>query len=316
MFTTIQDLGRNGYRAVGIGPGGAMDFFAASTANYLVSNDATAAVIEMHFPAAEILFQSDTIIAVTGGDFSACIDNVPIELWQPIVIKNGSILSFKKYINGARTYLSANGGFEADQWLSSYSTHLKLKAGGFKGDVLLKEDIIPFSSAAVIKSHGNLVNFKKIVEPFYKPSNIIRCIAAPEFEQLHEASQTCLVNLPFVLTAQSDRMGFRLKGMDLRMENPAELISSPVDAGTVQLLPNGQLIVLMADHQTTGGYPRIAQVIRADIPRLAQIPIHAELNFKLVSIETAEEALLSLSQTLVSIKKTCDYLYATDRHQL
>src|SRR5882757_8478000 len=130
ICSTVQDLGRTGYRSLGIGTGGAMDLFAATTANYLAGNDEHQAVIEMHFPAAEILFETAAVIAIAGGNFNAHINNEPVEMYQPHYIKKDAVLSFKKYSNGARAYIAIGGGLKIEKWLGSYSTHLKVKAGG------------------------------------------------------------------------------------------------------------------------------------------------------------------------------------------
>src|SRR4051812_35451720 len=150
VFTTIQDLGRYGYRASGIGPGGAMDPFAASVANLLVGNNEKLPVVEMHFPAPEILFEEDAVVSVTGGNFSGHIDAEPMPSWTPVFIKKNASLSFKKFVSGARAYLALRGGIECDNWLGSFSTHTKIKKGGYKGRPLLKNDVLPFNSMAPV----------------------------------------------------------------------------------------------------------------------------------------------------------------------
>jgi antagonist of KipI len=316
MFTTIQDMGRMGYRHVGIGPGGAMDFFAASVANYLVGNDEKFPVIEMHFPAAEILVEQDALISITGANFTAYIDDAPAEMWRPLFIKKNARLSFKKNINGARVYLAIKGGMDADRWLNSFSTHTKVKAGGFRGRILAKEDTIALHAATPFITLENFPYCTNLINTVYQPMNTIRCIAGPEWDLVNDESQKIFYHSAFSITMQSDRMGYRLQGVSLGLRQPVELISSPVDCGTIQLLPNGQLIVLMADHQTTGGYPRIANVVSADLPKLAQVCINNELQFEITTIETAEEALFSLYQTLDSIKNNCNNYYDAGRHQL
>ncbi len=316
LFTTIQDLGRNGYRAAGIGPGGAMDFFAASLANYLVGNDENSPVIEMHFPAAEMLFEEDALVSITGGNFSSYINEEPVSLWKPLQVKKNDRLSFKKFSSGARAYLAIAGGIAADNWLNSCSTHTKVKAGGFKGRAFKKEDIISFNKKLPFISVEGFPDCKSMIHPVYMPPNIIRCISGPEWDLMNDESKKAFSRSVFSVTAQSDRMGYRLHGTGLSLEYPVELISSPVDSGTIQLLPNGQLIALMADHQTTGGYPRIANVIGADLPKLAQAPIHSNLQFELMSVDCATDALYSLHQLMESILKKCNNFYDAYRRQL
>ena len=310
ICSTIQDLGRTGYRSLGIGTGGVMDYFAASAANYLAGNNDKEPVIEMHFPAAEILFQSEALISITGANFDAYVNYKAIEMYQPFFVQKNSILSFKKYIAGARTYVAIYGGVEAENWLGSYSTHLKVKAGGFKGRLLQKEDIISLNNPAIAIGSKKISVSPTVIDTVYKDKNIVRCIAEPEWNLIGASSENIFLRYSFTITNQSDRMGYRLAGENLFLKTPTELISSPVGFGTIQLLPNGQLIILMANYQTTGGYPRIANVITADLPKLAQLPINSTINFKLVSINEAEEMLISMHQKLAEIKTGCQKYYA------
>ena len=310
IYSTVQDLGRTGYRSLGIGTGGVMDYFAASVANYLVGNDENKPVIEIHFPAAEILFQTNTLISITGGNFDAHINNEPVQMYQPYLIKKGSILFFKKHIAGARTYVAIHGGINVENWLGSYSTHLKVRAGGFEGRLLQKEDVIPLNNPAVAVSSKKISISPTVIDSVYDKQNALRCIAGPEWYLNSTASGNIFLQSVFTITNQSDRMGYRLAGDNLSLKIPTELISSPVGFGTIQLLPNGQLIILMADHQTTGGYPRIANVICADLPKLAQLPVNSTIHFQFVLPEQAEEMLISTHQIVTEIKNGCQKFYA------
>lgn len=316
IFTTIQDLGRYGYRSVGIGPGGAMDLFAATVANYLVENDKNSPVIEMHFPAAEMTFETTALVSIAGGDFSASLNDAPVSLWKPFFAQANDRLTFKKQVSGARVYIAIHGGIKAENWLNSCSTHTKVKAGGYKGRTLLKDDRIEMNKRISRFSIKHFPELKSIIQPVYEMPKLVRSIAGPEWDLIKEVSRSIFSTSPFLITADSDRMGFRLKGNNLSMQAKVQLISSPVNYGTIQLLPNGQLIVLMADHQTTGGYPRIAHVISADLPKLAQSGIHSNIQFKMIAHQNAADALLSLHQTLTTVKNNCNLFYAIHRHQL
>jgi antagonist of KipI len=305
LFSTIQDLGRIGYRSIGIGPGGAMDFFAATVANSLVGNKEHTPVIEMHFPAAAILFEQDAWVSITGANFSGHIDEEPAPLWTPFLIKKNQLLSFKKYISGARVYLAICGGIVADNWLNSYSTHTKVKAGGCNGRAFIKDDIIWLNTCRAKVSANIFSAIAALVYPVYQPAEIIYCIAGPEWELLSDSAKIQFTDTTFTITTQSDRMGFRLAGKQLLLQHTEPLISSAVDYGTIQLLPNGQLIVLMADHQTTGGYPRIANVISIHLPKLAQSPVNSSLHFRMVSPETATDSLFLMHQNIALIKQQC-----------
>jgi len=309
ICSTIQDLGRTGYRSLGIGPGGAMDFFAATTANYLAGNDEQQPVIEMHFPAATICFKSNSLISIAGANFDAHINEVPVEMYQPLFVEKNAVLSFKKNISGARVYLAIQKGMEVEKWLGSYSTHLKITAGGYKGRLLQKDDIISINTIAYEFNRKKIKISPAVLETLYKKQSAMRCIAGPQWHLLHADSEKRMLQSALTISNQSDRMGYRLTGENCYLQTTVELISAPVTVGTVQLLPDGQLIILMADHQTTGGYPNIATVIAADLPRLSQLPVNSQLHFQLVSLQHAEEMLLSIHQLLSEIKTGCQNFY-------
>ena len=309
IFSTIQDLGRPKFRSLGIGPGGVMDFFAASVANYIAGNNENAPVIEMHFPAAEILFEEDTIICIAGADFDARIYDMPVEMYKPVIVQKNMTLSFKANFSGARVYLAIHGGMQAEKWLDSYSTNLKVNAGGHNGMPLKKEDIIEIQQQTTEVNHKYFFMDPSSFSSVYNNQHSIRCIAGPEWEMLSDDGQKKFLKNEFILTSLSDRMGYRLFGENIELENSLNLVSSPVNFGTIQILPSEQLIVLMADHQTTGGYPRIATAIKADLPKLAQLPINAKLKFELVSQQEAEDALIAVQHTLAAVKTTCKKTY-------
>ena len=307
-MATLQDGGRYGFRSIGIGPGGAMDNFAMMVSNFLLGNEETAAALEINFPAPEILFQQNALVSLTGADLSTTINNIEIPLWRPIFVKKESILKFKQPAWGSKIYLSVQGGLQSDKWLGSYSTHLKVLAGGHSGRALQKGDIVLFKENNFSLSENKILNWHishNEVDKIYQPLNIIRCIKGVEWDLLDETSKQGFGKTDFSITNQSDRMGYRLSGTSLSLQSPTEIISSAVDAGIVQLLPDGNLIVLMADHQTTGGYPRIASVIKADMPKLSQVSPGQTINFRIINIKEAEDALISMMQALTEIKAGC-----------
>jgi len=308
VLTTLQDGGRKGFRNMGICPGGAMDIFAMAVSNFLVGNYESAAVLEINFPGPEILFQQNAIISLAGADLSASVNNEPLPLWRPFFVKKDALLKFKKPVYGAKTYLAVQGGWQSEKWLGSYSTHLQVAAGGHLGRALLKDDAISFNEDNFSLTGDKVLNWHishKEISKIYEPANSIRCIKSIEWDLLDELSKQNFEKNNFEITNQSDRMGYRLSSEPLLLEQPAEIISSAVDAGTVQLLPDGNLIVLMADHQTTGGYPRIASVIKADLPKLSQVRPGQKIDFKTVTVTEAEDALISMEQILTEIKAGC-----------
>lgn len=312
ILDTVQDTGRTGYQHLGINPGGAMDRFAVRLVNALVGNAATEAVIEMHFPAPAILFEKETLIAVGGADFSPAINGEDIPLFHPILVSKNSILQFRRMEAGARCYLSVQGGFDLSPWLNSYSTHLKATAGGFNGKALLKDDVIGFRKSSSLAS---LLNGKHaMILPWqanekWHGSHITKIFVVPghEWSQLTDMARTKFIRSGFTITNAADRMGYRLKGPSLQQGIGHELVSSAVSFGTIQLLPDGQLILLMADHQTTGGYPRIAHVISAHHSVIAQLNPGQTIHFSMVDQEFAENLLLKQQQHLSQLESACRY---------
>lgn len=310
LLDTIQDTGRNGYQQYGINPGGAMDMYSCQLANALLGKDPDAAVIEMHFPAAQILFEKETIICLAGADFSPMINNNPVPLHHPIAISENSLLKFEKLQSGARVYLSVYGDLTIDKWLNSYSTNLKAGCGGFKGRGLARYDGIEFASTfplkEILQDKDYLVLPWKANETVHN-SNEVEFVIGNEWYWLNKDMQEEFQNHWYQITHQADRMGYRLAGIRLEANIKEQLVSSAVSSGTVQLLPNGQLIILMADHQTTGGYPKIAHVITAHLPILAQKKPNDVLQFKLTDLVTAEEKMEKQQKYLHEIQIACKF---------
>jgi len=308
MLTTLQGAARRGYRSMGIGGGGPMDNFAMRVANYLTGNEDEFAVIEMNFPAPEIIFLEDALISLTGADFSPEVNGTAVPLWTPLFVKKNSILQFRKPVNGAKAYLAVQNGWHAEKWLNSYSTHLKVAAGGYFGRALQKDDSIGFTQTGISFEQNKIFSWyisEIELDKIYQATGHIRCIEGIEWELLEDTSKAGFEKNDFVISDQSDRMGYRLNSQPLLLMQPMELISSPTDTGVIQLLPEGNCIILMADHQTTGGYPRIASVIKADLPKLAQARTGRVVNFTIVAQQTAEDALNQLEKTVREIKTAC-----------
>lgn len=316
ILDTIQDNGRNGYQQFGINPSGAMDKYAMQVTNILVGNDPNEAVIEMHFPSAVFMFTQPALIALGGADFSASINGEPITNLHPMLVGKNDVLQFHKPLTGARLYLAVGGGFAIDKWMSSYSTHLKVKAGGFNGRNLRKDDELLMRQPS---SFSNLQN-EFIVLPWHSDLNYLPAgqtrkddnkeiffIPGNEWSRLTTESKENFTMTSFVITQQSDRMGYRLKNIPLHSLTNEEVISSAVSFGTIQLLPDGGLIVLMADHQTTGGYPRVAHVISAHHSRLAQMKAGEKINFSSTTLQIAEELLIKQQQHLLQLKNACTF---------
>lgn len=308
LLTTVQDLGRTRFRRFGINPNGAMDQTAARLVNILLGNDENEALLETHFPAPKILFEENAVIALGGANFGAMVNETKIENWQPVTVEKGSELSFPTKIFGNRAYLSVKGGFKIENWLASASTNLKAKIGGFEGRSLQKGDKLFFKQRT--KDEGQRTNIKisKSLIPHYSSFPTVRVSTGAEFEKLTGASKKNFPAQIFTVRHESDRMGFRLSGENLILRAKLELVSSAVGFGTIQLLPDGQLIILMADHQTTGGYPRLAHVVSGDLPLVAQLGATDKLSFSIISLEEAENLTLLFEKDLNMLKTACRFL--------
>lgn len=306
---TIQDMGRYGLQHFGINPTGAMDKYAMQLANLLAGNKTDEAVIEMHFPASVFMFAQPAIISLSGADFSASINGEPVPNLHPIIVCKNDVLQFHKPVNGARAYLAVHDGFVLHKWMNSYSTHLKAKAGGFNGRIFQKDDELlfrkPFSSPG--KQNDFIVLPWKADSSWDSDQKEILILPGNEWERLTAESKENFLMTSFVITNQSDRMGYRLNNIPLPVMSNEEIISSAVSFGTVQLLPDGKLIILMADHQTTGGYPRVAHVISAHHSKLAQMKSGDKIHFKLADQQTAEELYIKQHQHLLHLQNACTF---------
>lgn len=308
MHSMLVDSGREFHRSSGIAPCGPMDPFAYQVGNYLVGNDQPATAIEFFQSGPELEFMLPTLVAITGPGSGGLLDGKKVMAWRPIFIEKGSILRLSISGEGAVGYLNIHGGWKSQHWLGSGTTHLAARIGGHEGRLLMKNDELIFKTE--IKGHGNPADLNWNISEnelydIYSREKHISCIRGPENEIIDSALSEKFVSQPFRISSKSNRMGYRLSGEHLTMNRKIEMISSPVDFGTIQLLPDGQLAVLMADHQTTGGYPRLATVIRTDFPRLAQFSRSRDLYFSWCTPETAYGLLNDRHQKLRELKNSC-----------
>lgn len=296
MLTTVQDLGRPGHQREGVPVGGAMDTVSARIANLAVGNAPGDATLEVTLLGPTLELEGDVVLAVAGAELGARLDGEPLLPGRSVRGRPGSRLTFAGPGAHCRAYLAFAGGIAVPPVLGSRSTYLRGRLGGHEGrplaagDVLMlgepsplarrvAERIRPGGSAAWTARHGDVVDYS---------SSVLRGVRGAHFEALTPASRDALLSRPFRIAPESDRMGYRLTGPALELQAPLELLSEAVAFGTVQLPPGGQPIVLMADRQTTGGYPRVLEVATADLPILAQAPPGAELRFQEISLEAAQ----------------------------
>jgi antagonist of KipI len=309
VFDTVQDLGRYGFQHLGINPGGAIDRFAAQAANMLVGNDVHEPVIETHFPSSIFLFEQETMISITGADFSATINGDDIPVWQPVIVSKNSILQFQKWKQGARCYLAVREKIDLEKWFNSYSTNAKANCGGFNGRPLQKDDTICFREKKEYKcflkdDDFKILHWKADVSWSEKQIERLAVIRGNEWDWLTDESKKKFLYEPFVIDSLADRMGYRLQN-NLESRKHGEILSTAVSFGTIQLLPNGEMIVLMADHQTTGGYPRIAHIISTHLPLLAQKQPGEKIYFRLIDQPQAEELLFKQQHHLHQLQNAC-----------
>ena len=298
VLSTIQDTGRTGFRRFGINPNGAMDKSAVRLINILLGNDETEAVLEMHFPAPVLSFEKSAIIALGGANFNATLDGEAVENWRPVFTGRNQTLKFTEKISGNLVYLAVSGGLKINEWLGSASTNLVAAIGGLDGGSLTKGDKLFFKQQTTDNRQPTHYKISKNLIPPYSPRPTVRVTAGAELEKLTASSAQNFFKHNFAVSQDSNRMGFRLTGEPLRLIDETELVSSAVDFGTIQLTPGGQMIILMADHQTSGGYPRIAHVVSTDLPILAQLGATDKLNFQTVSLEEAERLTLEFEKDL------------------
>ena len=285
-----------------------MDELALRLANVLVGNDDRAASLETTLVGPTLRFDEQVLIALAGADLGMSADGVPLPLWRPICIQGGMTLSAASAVRGCRGYIAVAGAVDVPEVLGSRSTYVRAALGGVEGRALRRGDVLSIGTpselsrriaASVVASRGN--NRVAIARwgaspaliPFYTPAAVIRVLDGAHAPLLTAESAQRLWSTEFRVGAQSDRMGYRLEGGGLELTTPTELLSEGVAFGTVQLPPGGNPIVLMADRQTTGGYPRICEVASVDLPLLAQLKPGDRLRFRPVSLDEAQRLYLA-----------------------
>jgi antagonist of KipI len=283
MLTSIQDLGRPGLQRLGIPPSGAMDAFALRVANLLVGNDPGEACLEMTLFGAELEFTGEAVVAVTGGDFGGEFNGQPTETWSSFAVRAGDVLTLGRARSGCRAYVGFAGGIDVPLVLGSRSTFLRGGFGGLTGRSLQAGDLVALGSAPGSPPSRRLPTAYR---PRYTGEHGLRVLRGPQIDCFHEDVLEQFASAEFMVTADCDRMGYRLAGPALsgRM---ADIVSDAVAAGSVQVPGSGHPIVMTADRQTTGGYPKIATVITPDIDLLGQLKAGDKVRFTPVSLAQA-----------------------------
>lgn len=296
LLTTVQDLGRQGLRQFGIGQGGALDSPAMQTANLLVGNKIECAVLEITLGQFSVEFHRSGWVALTGADCSATLDGKDLWTGWRYLVKAGQRLSMAMPKRGMRSYLAVSGGIDVETVLGSRATDLNAGFGGVQGRALVDGDTLRLG-----EPQRELTYSVGVQQLAY--GHLIRTLPGPEYSEFSPASLENFWRTGWRLSPQSNRMGFRLQGAQLERKTDREMLSHGLVPGVIQVPHNGQPIILMADAQTTGGYPRIACVIEADLYQLAQIRLGDTVHFVHCSLDKARQAMLTQQRYLQQIER-------------
>jgi len=301
IFTTVQDLGRYGYRRYGVPVSGALDQFAIRVANLLVGNKEEAAGIEITFMGPRLRFHCDTTIALTGGDLGPKIDEKPVPCWEPVAVPKGSILSFEGPKDGIRSYLCVKGGIDVPLVLGSRSTFTRSGLGGFEGRALAPGDLVPVAETGSLATRAAWKRTPTGIS-HYGNDHTLRVIMGPQDDAFTEAGMRTFLSSTFTVTPMFDRMGYRLEGPVIEHKLGADIVSDGTPCGAVQVTGNGMPIVLLADCGTTGGYTKIAAVISVDLPKIGQAQPGDTIRFRSVSVEESHRALREQEELIATLK--------------
>jgi antagonist of KipI len=304
VFTTIQDLGRKGYFASGIPPSGAMDRFALKTGNLLVKNPLDEAGIEMTAMGMKLRVLRETVIALTGAEFSAKLNGDSIALWETIYLKKGDLLSIEKLNRGWRGYLCVTGGIDVPPVLGSKSTYTLGGLGGIRGRILKRGDLIP---AGIPRSSLDSLKGRKAKEsvlPEAGSEKELRVVLGPQDDHVKEESIEVFLNTPYRVSIRSNRVGYRFEGPQLFFKgrpesrdaglDPSNIVDDGNAIGAIQIPAGKEPICLGPDGVTMGGYVKIACLIAADMDRMAQLKPKDLARFKSVTVEEARSILFQL----------------------
>jgi antagonist of KipI len=292
LLTTVQDLGRYGFQKLGMVVGGAMDPFSLMVGNLLVGNDERAAGLEITMIGPELTFMADSVICITGGDLQPYLNLEPIPMWKAVPVSKHSVLTFGRAVSGCRAYLTIRGGIEVPAVMGSRSTYLRAQLGGYLGRALMKGDILCTSAGCKTPKNagiGRRLNPKYI--PKYQNEITLRVIMGPQAHYFSDSAINTFLTSTFTVTSQADRMGLRLTGPLITSKGKTEMISDPIPMGAIQIPQSGEPIILLADRQTTGGYPKIGVVISADIPKVAQAKPGDTIRFSSITLDESHDLL-------------------------
>ena len=300
LQTTVQDLGRQGWAHYGISPSGAADPYSLRVANAIIGNAPTAACLEITLLGPEIRFEEDVRLSLFGAEIQVEIDGNPVPFGtsfdEPFDVQKGQILRLGSIQNGARTYLAVEGGFQVPLYLGSASTHLISGVGGMQGRALKKGDWLATKEFKTRKNYTiKTLQYNKIIEILNVNNRYnIRITPGLQSDWFPSSTKALLSKTSYTVTPEFSRMGIRLEGAELPSMRGHQIFTEAISNGAIQVPGNGKPILSFVEHQTTGGYPKIANVITADFWKLGQLKAGDEISFEWVTFEQAEEERLEL----------------------
>ncbi len=327
VLSTVQDKGRYGYMKAGVRTAGVMDSESYRAANAILENDANAAVLEMTLMGITAVIEEDGCFVLTGAEMGGALDGKPLERNQVIHAHTGQTLSMGMAVSGCRSYLAIEGGIDVPSVMGSRSTDVKCGIGGYQGRALLAGDLLysernetkkltaelsvdgkkhfgqaagqPTGQAALEangqaagqdagreKTHQKEAYRKKPVS--YGTSAIVRVVEGPQADWFSEEERRHFFHGTYEVTNESDRMGMRLKGRPVKSIHGVDIVSDGIAFGSIQITKSGMPIIMMADHQTTGGYAKIGTVCSFDLPKLAQLRPGNQVSFQQITVEEAQ----------------------------
>ena len=299
LLTTVQDLGREGCGPMGVSPSGAADAVSLRLGNRVLGNAEGAAALEMTLVGGSFVFPQGSVIALSGSDFGATLDGATVDLWTSVQVRPGQVLKLGATRSGARCYLCVQGGIAVEPLLGSASTHVLSGLGGFEGRALRRGDILHIGPAG-----GRFRRRTVAPQALERLSTrrVLRVTAGPQSDWFSASSQREFYGGAYRVAEESNRMGLRLEGAPVVAESGREMITEGVPLGAVQVPTGGRPIMLFVEQQTTGGYPKIANVISADIHSVGQLRPRDDIRFERVEFEAAR-SLLREQESLLSWEK-------------
>jgi len=286
IMDTLQDKGRYGFQHMGIPPCGYLDYLSAQLANMIVGNPKDAPIFELHFPASSFVFNEAHTICISGANFVPVLNDKSVAMNTVIQVHKKDTLHFMQPLLGKTAYLSIKGNIDSSAWLNSKSNFTSQLKTDDHFKIIAWDRESKINSDKTEEQESQQCNIDKIQKHIFN-SNEIRFIPGPQWNDLTNESISNILKQPFNTSLNSNRMGYTLKGPSLKLIEQKSYLSSAVTRGTMQLLPNGEVIVLMANHQTIGGYANIGQIILVDLPKLVQHKSELPFRFSITNVETA-----------------------------